>query len=92
MGIVEYTNVNTEIDDKSDIAELMKIYSSPDLPGNNKFPKTCAGIKNLKVGKVTGSNVTSFIGLKILRCFCKSGVAMALYCFKDLLATSAIYV
>lgn len=43
--------VNTEIDDKSDIAELMKIYSSPDLPENNKFPKTCAGIKNLKEGK-----------------------------------------
>ena len=43
--------VNAEIDDKSDIAELMKIYSSPDVPENSKFPKTCAGIKNLKVGK-----------------------------------------
>lgn len=43
--------VNTEIDDKSDIAELMKIYSSPDLPENSKFPRTCEGIKNLKVGK-----------------------------------------
>lgn len=43
--------VNTEIDDKSDIAELMKIYSSPNLPENNKFPRTCAGIKNLKAGK-----------------------------------------
>lgn len=43
--------VNTEIDDKSDIAELMKIYSSSDVPENNKFPRTCAGIKNLKVGK-----------------------------------------
>lgn len=43
--------VNTEIDDNSDIAELMKIYSSPDVPENSKFPKTCAGIKNLKTGK-----------------------------------------
>ena len=43
--------VNTEIDDNSDIAKLMKIYSSPDVPENSKFPKTCAGIKNLKVGK-----------------------------------------
>lgn len=43
--------VNTEIDDKSDIAELMKIYSSPNLPENSKFPRTCEGIKNLKVGK-----------------------------------------
>ena len=43
--------VNTEIDDKSDIAELMKIYSSSDVPENNKFPRTSAGIKNLKVGK-----------------------------------------
>lgn len=43
--------VNAEIDDKSDIAELMKIYSSPNLPENDKFPKTCAGIKNLKAGK-----------------------------------------
>ena len=43
--------VNTEIDDKSDIAELMKIYSNPDVPKNNKFPRTCAGIKNLKAGK-----------------------------------------
>ena len=29
----------------------MKIYSSPDVPENSKFPKTCAGIKNLKIGK-----------------------------------------
>ena len=37
--------VNTEIDDKTDIAELMEIYSSSDLPDNNKFPKTCVGMK-----------------------------------------------
>lgn len=43
--------VNTEVDDNSDIAELMKIYSSPDVPENSKFPKTCTGIKNLKIGK-----------------------------------------
>ena len=50
--------VNTEIDDNSDIAELMKIYSSPDVPENSKFPKTCAGIKNLKVGKGRDSMCT----------------------------------
>lgn len=43
--------VNTEIDDNSDIAELMNIYCSPDVPENSKFTKTCAGIKNLKIGK-----------------------------------------
>lgn len=50
--------VNTEIDDNSDIAELMKIYSSSDVPENSKFPKTCAGIKNLKIGKGRDSMCT----------------------------------
>ena len=58
--------VNTEIDDKSDIAELMKIYSSPDLPENNKFPKTCAGIKNLKEGR-TRKGAGKADGVKVFK-------------------------
>ena len=43
--------VNTEIDDGSDIAELMKIFKNPAVPNNNKFPRVCSGIRNLKEGK-----------------------------------------
>lgn len=43
--------VNTEIDDGSDIAELMKIFKSPAIPDNSKFPRVCSGIRNLKEGK-----------------------------------------
>lgn len=43
--------VNTQIDDGSDVAELMKIFKSAEVPENSKFPRVCSGIKNLKVGK-----------------------------------------
>ncbi|MDE7273781.1 MAG: Rpn family recombination-promoting nuclease/putative transposase [Lachnospiraceae bacterium] len=43
--------VNTEIDDGSNIAELMKIFKSPAIPHNSKFPRICSGIRNLKEGK-----------------------------------------
>ena len=43
--------VNTEIDDGSDIAELMKIFKNPVVPNNSKFPRVCSGIRNLKEGK-----------------------------------------
>lgn len=43
--------VNAEIDDGSDIAELMKIFKSPEIPDNSKFPRVCSGIRNLKEGK-----------------------------------------
>lgn len=43
--------VNAEIDDGSDIAELMKIFKSPAIPDNSKFPRVCSGIRNLKEGK-----------------------------------------
>lgn len=43
--------VNTEIDDGSDIAELMKIFKNPAVPNNSKFPRVCSGIRNLKEGK-----------------------------------------
>lgn len=42
--------VNAEIDDGSDIAELMKIFKSPAIPNNSKFPRVCSGIRNLKEG------------------------------------------
>lgn len=44
-------DVNAEIDDGSDIAELMKIFKSPAIPDNSKFPRVCSGIRNLKEGK-----------------------------------------
>lgn len=43
--------VNTQIEDGSDIAELMKIFKSTKVPENSKFPRICSGIKNLKIGK-----------------------------------------
>lgn len=43
--------VNAEIDDGSDITELMKIFKSPAIPNNNKFPRVCSGIRNIKEGK-----------------------------------------
>ncbi len=43
--------VNTQIDDGSNVAELMKIFKSTEVPENSKFPRICSGIKNLKIGK-----------------------------------------
>lgn len=40
--------VNAKADDKSDIAELMKIFKSSNIPYNNKFPNICETIKNFK--------------------------------------------
>lgn len=43
--------VNTLIDDGSDIAELMKIFKSSDIPDNKKFPRICEAIKVIKEEK-----------------------------------------
>ncbi len=43
--------VNAQIDDGSDLAELMKILNSPKVPENSKFPNVCAEIKSYKVGE-----------------------------------------
>lgn len=43
--------VNCEVDDKSDLAELMKLYKSSEINENNKFPVTCETIRNFKEGK-----------------------------------------
>lgn len=43
--------VNTQIDDGSDIAELMGILKSTEVPVNPKFPKTCEVISYYKKGK-----------------------------------------
>ena len=47
--------VNTKIDDKSDIAELMKIFKSSEIPQNRKFPNVCETIKEFKEEKRSGS-------------------------------------
>ena len=46
--------VNTFIDDGSDIAELMKIFKSSDIPDNKKFPRICEAIKAIKEEKGSG--------------------------------------
>ncbi len=43
--------VNTQIDDGTDIAELMSILKSSSVPENKKFPKICNAIKYFKEGK-----------------------------------------
>lgn len=43
--------VNTKIDDGSDIAKLMEIFTSSQIPENQKFPKICQTIKYYKEGK-----------------------------------------
>lgn len=43
--------VNAKVDDKSDIAELMKILKSSEIPNNKKFPNICRAIKNFKEEK-----------------------------------------
>lgn len=55
--------VNTQIDDGSDIAELMKIFKSTEVLENSKFPRICFGIKNLKIGKLTIEEIASSIPL-----------------------------
>ena len=47
--------VNTMIDDGSDIAELMKIFKSSDVPDNKKFPRICEAIRAIKTEK--GSDI-----------------------------------
>lgn len=43
--------VNAKIDDGSEVAELMKIFISADIPDNEKFPKICNSIRALKEEK-----------------------------------------
>ena len=43
--------VNTKINDGSEIAELMKIFRSAEVPDNPKFPKICRTIREYKKGK-----------------------------------------
>lgn len=43
--------VNTKIDDGSEIAELMKIFRSSQVPNNPKFPKICRTIREYKEGE-----------------------------------------
>ena len=43
--------VNAKIDDGSEVAELMKIFISADIPYNEKFPKICNSIRALKEEK-----------------------------------------
>ena len=40
--------LNTKNDDNSDIAELMKIFKSADIPKNDKFPNICKTIRYYK--------------------------------------------
>lgn len=47
--------MNTLIDDGSDIAELMKIFKSSDIPDNKKFPRICEAIKAIKEEKGSGN-------------------------------------
>jgi len=43
--------VNTQVDDNSEISELMELFKSPDAEGNEKFPKVTKAIKHFKTGK-----------------------------------------
>lgn len=43
--------INTQIDDGSDIADLMKIYKSVDVLNDERFPRTCNRIKSFKIGR-----------------------------------------
>lgn len=45
------TYVNTVVDDGSDIAELMKIFKSSEVPEHPKFPRICRTIRHFKIGK-----------------------------------------
>lgn len=42
---------NTQVDDGTDIAELMRILKSKEIPENRKFPKICKVIRYYKEGK-----------------------------------------
>ena len=43
--------VNAQVDDKSEISELMKLFKSSGTEGNKKFPVVSKAIKYLKIGK-----------------------------------------
>ena len=43
--------VNTQVDDKTEISELMKLFKSSDAKGNPKFPNVSRAIKHFKTGK-----------------------------------------
>ena len=42
--------VNTKVDDGTEMAEYMGLLNSAEEPGNPKFPKICAVIRNIKRG------------------------------------------
>ncbi|MDE5777550.1 MAG: hypothetical protein K2I10_03450 [Lachnospiraceae bacterium] len=46
--------VNAEVDDGTDIAEYMEIFSSPDVHMNTKFPNICNTVSYYKKGKGRG--------------------------------------
>lgn len=43
--------VNTKVNDGTDIAELMQILKSPEIPNNAKFPRICEIIRYYKEGR-----------------------------------------
>ena len=48
--VVHEIYVNTKVDDGIEIAEYMGLLNSAEEPGNPKFPKICAVIRNIKRG------------------------------------------
>lgn len=43
--------VNTEVDDHTDIADLMKLFQDSSIPEDNRFPEICNSIRYYKEGK-----------------------------------------
>lgn len=50
--------VNAEVDDGTNIAEYMEIFSSPDVHMNTKFPNICNTVSYYKKGKGRGTMCT----------------------------------
>lgn len=48
--VVHEIYVNTKVDDGTEMAEYMGLFNSAEEPGNPKFPKICAVIRNIKRG------------------------------------------
>ncbi|MBQ3546721.1 MAG: Rpn family recombination-promoting nuclease/putative transposase [Lachnospiraceae bacterium] len=51
---IDEVYVNAKVDDKSDIADLMKIFVSEVIPNDERFPKICRAIRVLKEKKGSG--------------------------------------
>lgn len=47
--------VNAQVDDNTEISELMKLFKSSGTEGNEKFPRISRAIKHFKTGK--GRNI-----------------------------------